>query len=40
MQKVEHGNRPARMNVELLTELEHEKEVHRRWKQGEAVWEE
>ena len=35
-----HGNRPAWMNVELLTELQHRKEVHRRWKRGEAMREE
>ncbi|KAK4827964.1 hypothetical protein QYF61_022666 [Mycteria americana] len=35
-----HGNRPAWVNMELLTELKHEKEVHRRWKPGEAMWEE
>lgn len=35
-----HGNRLARVNMELLTGLDHEKEVHRRRKQGEALWEE
>lgn len=28
------------MNMELLTELKHRKEVHKRWKQGQATWEE
>ena len=34
------GSMATWLNMELLTELTHIKEVHRRWKQGEAVWEE
>lgn len=26
------------MNMELLNELRHEKEIHRWWKQGQAAW--
>ena len=30
---------PAWMNMELLPELKHRKEVHRRWKQEQGPWE-
>lgn len=35
-----HGNWSAWMHTELVTELRHRKEVHRRWKEGEAMWDE
>lgn len=28
------------MNIEFLTELKHKKDTHKRWKQGQATWEE
>ena len=34
------GRRPAWMNKELLAKLKQKKEVYRRWKQGQATWEE
>ncbi|KAK4818026.1 hypothetical protein QYF61_004150 [Mycteria americana] len=33
-----HGRRQAWMNMELLTELRHEKEIYTWWKQGQATW--
>ncbi|NWX33671.1 RTJK polymerase, partial [Notiomystis cincta] len=34
------GKRPAWMNKELLSFLQHKQETHRRWKQGQAAWNE
>lgn len=34
-----HGRGPAWVNVELQTEPKQKKETHRRWKQGQVIWE-
>lgn len=32
------GERPAWINVKLLTELKYNKEIYRTWKRGQAAW--
>lgn len=34
------GRRPTWMNKKLLSNLKHEQEIYRRWKQGQASWDE
>lgn len=34
------GKRPAWVNVKLLIELKHNREIYRRWKWGQAAWKE
>jgi len=35
-----HVRRQTRANTVLLTELKHNKEIYRWWKEGQAIWEE
>lgn len=37
---VKGSKRPAWMNKELLSLLKHKQEIHRRWKKGQATWNE
>jgi len=34
-----HGQRPVWVNVEFQTESKRKKESHKRWKQGQVIWE-